>query len=181
MPLSMPTPASSSSSVTYVSISNYGWDQDEYGKEPNNVYIYLTSGMDGVGECKERVSCSFEARSVDLKIHDFGGKNYRLVLTHLDKEIDPAESKAIVKKNMIKLKLRKVKGTYGYDSWIDLKSKNPSKDKSDADPAAGLMDMMKQMYDEGDDTMKKTLGEAMLKSRQSQAMGGDGLDGKMDF
>ena len=27
------------------------------------------------------------------------------------------------------------------------------------------------MYDEGDDNMKKTLGEAMLKSRQDQAMG----------
>lgn len=167
--------------MTYVSISNYGWDQDEYGKDPNNVYIYLTSGMDGVGECKERVSCSFEKRAVDLKIHDFGGKNYRLVLTNLDKEIDTAESKAIVKKNMIKLRLRKVKGTYGYDSWVELKSKNPNKEKLDADPGAGLMDMMKQMYDDGDDTMKKTLGEAMLKSRQSQAMGGNGLGAMDDF
>jgi hypothetical protein len=28
------------------------------------------------------------------------------------------------------------------------------------------------MYDEGDDQMKKTLGEAMLKSRQEQMRGG---------
>ena len=33
------------------------------------------------------------------------------------------------------------------------------------------MDMMKDMYDSGDDNMKKTLGEAMLKSRQKEAMG----------
>lgn len=34
------------------------------------------------------------------------------------------------------------------------------------------MDMMKDMYDSGDDTMKKTLGEAMMKSRQNQELGG---------
>ena len=31
--------------------------------------------------------------------------------------------------------------------------------------AAGIMDMMKDMYDEGDDDMKKVIGEAMLKSK----------------
>jgi len=148
--------------------------EDEYGKEPNCVYIYITSGLDGVGECKERVSCDFGKNSVDLKIHDLNGKNYRLVLNNLDKDIDPDQSKAIVKKNNIKLKLRKVKGTYGYDSWIDLKAKRAKDTEKNADPSAGLMDMMKQMYDEGDDNMKKTLGEAMLKSRQGQAMGGGG-------
>ena len=30
------------------------------------------------------------------------------------------------------------------------------------------MDMMKDMYDKGDDTMKKTIGEAMMKARQTQ-------------
>ena len=43
------------------------------------------------------------------------------------------------------------------------------------DPGSDLMDMMKDLYDEGDDTMKKTLGEAMLKSRQEQALGGKGM------
>ena len=33
------------------------------------------------------------------------------------------------------------------------------------------MDMMKDLYDNGDDNMKKALGEAMLKSRQTQAAG----------
>ena len=38
-------------------------------------------------------------------------------------------------------------------------------------PGDDLMNMMKDLYDNGDDQMKKTLGEAMLKSRQKQAMG----------
>jgi len=93
---------------------------------------------------------------------------------NLDKEIVPSESKVVVKKNSIKIALRKAKGSYGYESWMDLTAKRSaaaSLGKSE-DPGAGLMDMMKQMYDDGDDQMKKTLGEAMLKSRMEQGLGG---------
>ena len=60
----------------------------------------------------------------------------------------------------------------GYDNWIDLVSKmKKTEDGNDKDPAASIMDMMKDMYDQGDDTMKKTIGEAMMKSRRKEAMG----------
>ena len=60
---------------------------------------------------------------------------------------------------------------YGYDSWMDLTSKKARGEAAEqaADPSSGIMDLMKQMYDEGDDTMKKTIGEAMLKSRSGEA------------
>lgn len=32
----------------------------------------------------------------------------------------------------------------------------------------GIMDMMKDMYDEGDENMKKVIGEAMLKSQRGE-------------
>merc|ERR1712087_712927 len=145
---------------------------DEYGKDPNNVYIYLMSDLlQGVGQVKDNVTCAFTKSSLDLKIHGHKGKSYRLVITNLDKEIDPEKSKAVVKKNRITITMRKVKGQYGYDSWIDLKAKRPNAQAKDKDPSDSIMDMMKQMYDEGDDTMKKTLGEAMLKSRQDQMRG----------
>uniref|UniRef100_A0A7S0Q5W8 CS domain-containing protein n=1 Tax=Coccolithus braarudii TaxID=221442 RepID=A0A7S0Q5W8_9EUKA len=166
--------ASSSEPVRYSPIPSYGWDQDGYGKDPNNVYVYVVHSIfEGIGEHKECVQCSFTTSSFDLKILGFKGKNYRLNVPNLDKEIDPAMSKALVKKDSIKIKMRKVKGQYGYDSWLDLSAKRSggalAKDK---DPGEGLMDMMKQMYDDGDDQMKKTLGEAMLKSRQDQMRGG---------
>lgn len=49
----------------------------------------------------------------------------------------------------------------GYDSWIDLVPKRPKVDAGgkEKDPGASIMDMMKDMYDSGDDQMKKTLGE----------------------
>ena len=60
----------------------------------------------------------------------------------------------------------------GYDNWIDLCSKmKKTEDGNDKDPASSIMDMMKDMYDQGDDTLKKTIGEAMIKSRQKEAMG----------
>ena len=67
--------------------------------------------------------------------------------------------------------MRKAKGQYGYDNWTDLTAKRPKAEasKASSDPSAGIMDMMKQMYEDGDDTMKKAIGEAMLKSRSGEA------------
>ncbi len=42
---------------------------------------------------------------------------------------------------------------------------------SAADPSAGLMDMMKKLYDEGDDDMKRTIAKAWT----------EGQNKKMDF
>ena len=108
-----------------------------------------------------RAACDFTSCSFDLKIKDFNGKNYRLFKNNLDKEIVPGESKVVVKKNTIKLSMRKTKGQYGYDQWLELTAKKPKAEggaKTD-DPSASIMDMMKQMYDDGDDTMKKAIGE----------------------
>lgn len=92
----------------YKTIGSMAWDQDPYGKDPSHVYVYLSSGMDGVGEAKERVSCDFTKDSFDLKILDFGGKNHRLFKSNLEKDIVPGESTVVVKKNRIIIKLRKV-------------------------------------------------------------------------
>jgi|EP00908_Phaeocystis_cordata_P002760 calcyclin binding protein len=108
-----------------------------------------------------RAACDFTGCSFDLKIKDFNGKNYRLFKNNLDKEIVPGESKVVVKKNSIKLSMRKTKGQYGYDQWLELTAKKPKAEggaKTD-DPSASIMDMMKQMYDDGDDSMKKAIGE----------------------
>ena len=40
------------------------------------------------------------------------------------------------------------------------------------DPSGQLMNMMKRMYDEGDDTMKRTIAEAWSKSRDKSAAAG---------
>ena len=95
----------------------------------------------------------------------------------------PARSRArqcIVKKNRVTLKLRKVEREFGADHWGALTKKRPGAAAAggaagggDKDPAAGIMDLMRDLYEEGDDNMRKTIGEAMLKSRQERAAGAD--------
>ena len=43
------------------------------------------------------------------QVHDLDGKNYRLFKENLDKEIVPQESKIVVKRDQVKIQLRKVR------------------------------------------------------------------------
>ena len=56
----------------------------------------------------------------------------------------------------------------------DSKSKamEPKPDASKSkDPSAGLMDMMKKMYEEGDDEMKRTIAKAWTEGQDKKVMG----------
>lgn len=50
------------------------------------------------------------------------------------------------------------------------KFKPPTDVDKDADPSASLMTMMKQMYEEGDDDMKRTIAKAWTESRNTSPM-----------
>lgn len=175
VPVTM-TPTNNNSNPTatkFKPITKFAWDQDGYNGK--NVFIYVT--LPGVGTLEEsNITCDFKENSFDLQVMNLKDINYRLIKHPLNKNIVPEECKFKIKKDRVVITLRKVKGEYGHDHWTDLVEKNltsaalnKNKDSNKADPSAGLMDMMKQMYDEGDDQMKKTIGEAMLKSRQEKA------------
>lgn len=158
----------------YTSVDTFSFDAGSYGSKTVSVYISLA----GVGSIdKSNISCPFTKSSFDLTIHDLKGKNYRLLKDNLDKEIDPEKSKVVIKADRIVIKLAKVKTEYGsYDSWTDLTSKKGKVDtkKKSTDPSASIMDLMKDMYDSGDDNMKKMIGETMMKQREGKL--GKGMD-----
>nr|CAD7605283.1 unnamed protein product [Timema genevievae] len=52
-----------------------------------------------------------------------------------------------------------------------LDSKLPKMDGAGEDPSGGLMDMMKHMYETGDDEMKRTIAKAWTESREKQLAG----------
>uniref|UniRef100_K3WRB9 Calcyclin-binding protein n=1 Tax=Globisporangium ultimum (strain ATCC 200006 / CBS 805.95 / DAOM BR144) TaxID=431595 RepID=K3WRB9_GLOUD len=154
----------------YTEISRFGWEDEGYGKD--KVSVYVMSGVDGVGDLpKENVSCKFTKNSFDLKILGLHEKNYRLVKTYLEKEIVSSKSSFRVKKNRVTITLWKADKN---STWMSLTEKNPGKSlKPNADdPAAGIMDMMKNMYEEGDDDMKRTIAKAWTESRQKNAAAG---------
>jgi len=162
--VTVPTPTISAEKVIYIPIINFAWDQEGYDSATISVYVDL----ENVGSVKTNVSCNFTSTTFDLKIMNLNGKNYRLLNDNLEKDIDPEKSKFIVKKNKIVLKLQKIKGQYSYEHWTRLTSKKTQEKRKEVakDPSGGIMDMMKEMYDEGDENMKKIIGEAMMKSKQ---------------
>ena len=161
---------SASSSSKYINLEDISWDQGTNSFDSPTVTVYV--GLPGVGQAKDRVQCKFGSCSIDLIVTDLDGKNYRYVQSNLEKDIIPDSSKVIVKNNKIILKLAKVKGQYSYESWQNLvakKKRDPEVDKKKKDdPTSGIMDMMKNLYEEGDDNMKKVIGEAMLKSQRGE-------------
>ena len=52
--------------------------------------------------------------------------------------------------------------------------RSPKFDK-DEDPSSSIMKMMKQMYDDGDDEMKRTIAKAWTESREKQSAGNLGI------
>ncbi len=167
-------PIITSSTNKYQTFPTHYFDCGEYNSPLVTVYVPLT---DIGSHDKSKISCDFTSSSFDLIVSDFSdGKSYRLLNDNLEKDIDVSKSKYIVKANKIIIKLGKVKGEYSYDHWTELTAKKKklqdSKGKKD-DPTAGIMDLMKDMYDSGDDNMKKMIGETMYKQRTGQ-LGKDG-------
>mmetsp|Transcript_47847 Transcript_47847/g.97815 ORF Transcript_47847/g.97815 Transcript_47847/m.97815 type:complete len:239 (+) Transcript_47847:50-766(+) len=153
------------SSGKFVPIEDFAWDQGEYNSSTISIFVDL----EGVGAVKDNVETEFTKSSFDLKVIGLDGNNYRLLRDNLEKDIVPDQCRCIVKKNKLVLKLMKVKGEYSFEHWSTLISKKKKGEQSaaakKADPAGGLMDMMKDMYDDGDDNMRKVIGEAMMKSK----------------
>ncbi|XVF87164.1 hypothetical protein PTKIN_Ptkin18bG0097000 [Pterospermum kingtungense] len=160
----VPTPISTSvkvpvnPSLSYVSLASFSWDQDN-----DKVKIYVS--LEGVDQ--EKVQTEFKPMSFDAKFHDVQGKNYRCAIPKLNKEIVPEKCKVLVKPTRVIITLFKAsKG-----SWPDLHFKEdklkPNLDK-EKDPMAGIMDLMKNMYDEGDDDMKRTIAKAWTDARSGK-------------
>jgi hypothetical protein len=133
---------SRTSAISIKELSSFSWDQDS-----KKVSIYISDQLNGVGSLpKEQITCTFEKRSFDLKVIGLNGFNYGVVKSNLEKEIDVSASKMIVKADRIKLVLVKKEGGH----WMDLvekkkKIKEPVADSKD--PSAGLMDLMKNLYE----------------------------------
>jgi len=169
-------PATSASGLTYIPLNDFSWDQGSYGSKDISIYVEL----DNVGTVKDNVKFSCTSDSFDLTITNLNGKNYRMIKDNLEKDIVPDECKIIVKQNKVVIKLVKKKGQYSYENWSQLISKKSKeeKNKQKSDPTSGIMDMMKDLYNDGDDNMKKIIGEAMMKSQKGEKVDMPGLDGK---
>ncbi|CAH8253933.1 unnamed protein product [Arabidopsis lyrata] len=164
VPVTVPAPVSSSvkpvsSAVNYVTLGTFSWDQDS-----EKVKMYIS--LEGIDE--DKVQAEFKPMSLDIKIHDVQGKNYRCAIPKLHKEIVPEKCKVLVKpKRIVITMFKSFRG-----NWLDIHHKEdkikPSLEK-EKDPMAGIMGMMKNLYEDGDEEMKKTIAKAWTDARSGKA------------
>ena len=142
------------------------------------IKVYLLKGLEEIGKHdKEAIQCQFEADTVDLKIRGFKGKNMRFLLKPLSYHINPASCRLTIKSNSISLTLKKedskpwVNLTKGSGPMIGGGKKDPTKGMDNEDPQASLMKMMANLYQTGDDDMKRTITESFAKAQTGQMPG----------
>ncbi|KAE9607307.1 hypothetical protein Lal_00026388 [Lupinus albus] len=157
-PISTGTRVPNAPALNYATLASFSWDQDS-----DKVKIYVS--LEGVDESK--IESEFKPISFDVKFHDVQGKNYRCAIPKLNKEIVPEKCKILVKSKRVVITL--IKASKG--NWLDLHFKEdkvkPGLDK-EKDPMAGIMDLMKNMYEEGDEEMKKTIAKAWTDARSGK-------------
>lgn len=153
-------------------ITNYSWEENlKYVK----VHVRDIKSAEEVID-KENIEAKFEARSFNVILRKVGpkGLNYSLTIGNLNKDISPEECKVVPTKTGVRVDLFKVKNSM----WTDLKQKKESEKKDempkmdkDADPSAGLMNLMKHMYESGDDDMKRQIAKSMYEAQNKQGSG----------
>ncbi|XP_075472773.1 calcyclin-binding protein [Ascaphus truei] len=148
-----------------VKINNYGWDQSD-----KFVKIYIT--LKGVQQISaENVQVEFKERSFELLVKDLDGKNHTMTVNNLLKPISPESSSKKVKTDTVLIMCRK-KAEHKWEYLTQVEKQTKEKDKpsldTDTDPSAGLMNVLKKIYDDGDDEMKRTLNKAWVESREKQ-------------
>lgn len=154
-----------------VKLNNYGWDQTS-----TTMKLYIT--LNNVHQLpKDAIVCDFTEKSVDLHVYGLDNKNYHLPINNLCAEIETEKSNFKVKTDMIVVLLaKKVARDWSHVTLVEKRirdAKSPSMPElgEDSDPSASLMNLMKKMYQDGDDEMKKTIAKAWTESQEKQRNG----------
>ncbi|XP_078480070.1 LOW QUALITY PROTEIN: calcyclin-binding protein-like [Lampetra planeri] len=157
-----------------VKITNYAWDQSE-----KFVKIYLT--LKDVHKIpSENVEANFTERSFSVLVKDLEKKNHQMTILNLLHPIDEKNSYTKIKTDMVLLMCKK-QTTQKWEFLTQVeklskeKSNKPNHDDN-ADPSEGLMNMLKKIYSEGDDEMKRTINKAWTESQEKKVKGEDMID-----
>lgn len=147
--------------VQYKPIDKFAWEQTS-----SQVKVYVTHLQGLKNLPKENIGLDYTPQSIDLKIRDLSGSNYRLRFKKLAKEITEATIRP--KSEGFSLSLKKKEP----GNWESLEFKESAAPKpkvaEDQDPSAGLMNMMKELYQSGDEDMKRTIAEAWTKAQEGK-------------
>lgn len=161
-------------STGFSKITNYAWEDS--GKF---VKLYITS-LPGIEEVtSEKVNIDFKPSIMELEVRDLKKKGYILVIQNLFGTIKPEESSIKVRKGSIIISLKKEENitwtclTATEKQLKEARQPKTPKMKEGQDPGASIMELMKNMYQEGDDDMKRTIAKAWTESQEKKTKEGD--------
>ncbi|XP_005107871.1 calcyclin-binding protein [Aplysia californica] len=153
-------------------ITNYAWDQsDKFMK------LYLT--LDNLAAVSaDGLQGSFTDKSLTVKVR-FPNKVSQLHISRLCEEIVPKDCYCKKKSDYVLVMLKKAEAakTWPWVTEREKKTKESAKPKFDEseDPSAGITKLLKNMYDDGDDEMKRNISKAFYESQMKQGSGEDGM------
>ncbi|NXN29410.1 CYBP protein, partial [Nycticryphes semicollaris] len=119
-----------------------------------------------------------DSRSFDLLVKNLNGKNYTMTFNNLLKPISVEGSSKKIKTDTVLVMCRK-KREEKWDCLTQVEKESKEKEKAaydTSDPSEGLMNLLKKMYAEGDDEMKRTINKAWVESREKQSKGDIPMD-----
>ncbi|KAI8439382.1 hypothetical protein MSG28_013191 [Choristoneura fumiferana] len=168
--VSAPTTSAAPQKRYQIKLNGYGWDQsDKYVK----VFVTLKNVQ---SIPKERVYCKLTDRSMELHVDDLEGKDYVLTINNLLEPIVVLTSHWKQKTDMVVVFLAKVHPNVkwshmtGLEKKADDQHKNRFKtdDMDKKDPQESIMGLMKNMYETGDDEMKRMISKAWYEGQQKK-------------
>uniref|UniRef100_A0A2A4IV95 Calcyclin-binding protein n=1 Tax=Heliothis virescens TaxID=7102 RepID=A0A2A4IV95_HELVI len=155
-----------------IKLNGYGWDQsDKYIK----VFVTLKNVQ---SVPKEQVYCKLTDKSMELHVENLENKDYLLVINKLLEPINVEESHWKQKTDMVVIFLAKSRPNIKWSHMTELEKKfedqrnsklkpaAPEMDKSD--PQESIMSLMKNMYETGDDDMKRMISKAWYEGQHKK-------------
>uniref|UniRef100_A0A1I8IF87 Calcyclin-binding protein n=1 Tax=Macrostomum lignano TaxID=282301 RepID=A0A1I8IF87_9PLAT len=160
-------------------IKTYAWDDsDKFCK------LYVSEGLSGVGSLdKDAVTAEFTENSVLLRVRGLNGRDRELRIPRLYDRILPDSCSFKVKSDQVLLSLRKAacnRPEKPFTEHASARRRSEAKiggqqqegaGRLTKDPSASMMGLMRQMYEEGDDEMKRTIAKAFSESQSKRGAG----------
>jgi len=171
-------PAPLKPKAKWVKISQYSWDQSD------KLLKFYLRGIKNV-ESADNVKIEIERCNLKVIVTDGSGKDHVLDLKELFGDISGTVKPTIkVKSDYIYVSVTKDYPKSNWDALTVSDSEKAKRKEADqaaakdsaggADPQKGMMDMMKKMYDEGDDNMKQMMNKAYETKGKDGGAGGMG-------
>jgi len=169
---------SSSPTIYTTRLKDYAWDQsDKFVK-----FYYTIKGVQDIPDKQITLNC--ESSKFELTASDVDGKNYVMGIENLLEDVDPDRCSFKQKTDMVLVMLKKKKEGTKWQCVTktekqlkamreekQMSSKPEKTEEASDDPTAGLMGLMKKMYQDGDENMKREIAKARTQANDKK-MGG---------